>query len=360
MAENKELEIIKDPAQSDTSFSQQAGSALSCPGPVVFPMANGADADAWAKEFGYPLEADTGDISVGSMMEELRSDDEAGRFMLEVYDHMIDAKGGESSEEAAAFLTNFMPPNPETGDTRKHFFKLIYGDRMIHNVVNTHSYYTANIQSIYRDGEVIEHDNPLLNTLGNEINIFVAPKDEMTHTALLGLYQSTKTESISALDSAENIINKVDNTNKMKPYLDWLIFGAGVLFVAWGVGSAVGAIRVATTVGSRLSASSLLAFSVSEGTEYITGYIGGKGKGYNPIKQAFKWVGRSVNGTSGAQMGEYFYNTLNIVVGFGGKIGLFGGSLYAATQLPVACQPVDGSLNERRLESQGDAQKTVF
>ena len=59
-------------------------------------------------------------------------------------------------------------------------------------------------------------------------------------------------------------------------------------------------------------------------------------------------------------MGEYIYNTLNITVGFGGKIGLFGGSLYAATQLPTACQPVDGDLTEEALPSQGDAQQTVF
>lgn len=51
-----EEEVIPDPAEDDPSLSAQVGEETFCAGPVMFPMAEGADADRWAQEFGYPLE----------------------------------------------------------------------------------------------------------------------------------------------------------------------------------------------------------------------------------------------------------------------------------------------------------------
>lgn len=92
-----------------------------------------------------------------------------------------------------------------------------------------------------------------------------------------------------------------------------------------------------------------------------TGFVGGKGAGYNPLKEAFKAVGSVSGGGSGAQAAEHVYNTLNIAIGFGGKAGLTAGSLYGAAMMPSRCQPVDGgTLEEQKLPSQGTAQRTVF
>ena len=103
-------DAIADPATKDPSLSSQVGGTVLCPGPVMFPMASGAEADRWTQEFGYPLESQTGGISLGGMIDEVRESDDAGRFMLEVYDQIVAQKGGEGSETAAAFLSNFMPP----------------------------------------------------------------------------------------------------------------------------------------------------------------------------------------------------------------------------------------------------------
>jgi len=348
---------VTDPAEVDTSLSQQTGGTGLCPGPVVFPMATGADADKWAQEFGYPLEAETGNISVGGLMDELAAHDEAGRFMLEVYDHIVAAKGGEGSETAAAFLTNFMPPNPQTGDKRRFYCKLVFGEETVLSVVSS-GYSASSSIHIYQNGVPTSHVDPLFNILGSEIIIPVSPKETISTRA--GFYNNSSSKTITSAQAAAAVISNVENTNKFKPYIDWLIFGTGVVLTVYGVGATVGLIRVAATTGARLLASTALVFEIADGTEYISGYIGGTKTGYNPLKSAFRSVGKSANGASGAQTAEYIYNTLNIGVGFGGKIGLFGGSLYAVTQMPTACQPVEGAATEQPLPSQGEAQKTVF
>lgn len=57
-------------------------------------LAEGADANCWAQEFGYPLESQTGNISFGGLMDEVRASDEAGRFMLVVYNQFVAQNGG--------------------------------------------------------------------------------------------------------------------------------------------------------------------------------------------------------------------------------------------------------------------------
>lgn len=356
MADNPSAEI-EDPAATAPDLSAQAGGATICPGPVAFPMASGSDADRWTQEFGYPLESQTGGLSIGSLMDELRTSDEAGRFMLEVYDEIVAQKGGEGSEEAAAFLSNFMPPMPSSGDRREHYFKLVFADRIVDRVSTSVTWHAA-MKDVYRDGALVISSDPLLNMMGNEIAIFVAPLRVSSSASLFSRDKPPK--QISAARAARDVILEVENNNQMKPLLGWLIFGASFLLIFAGVGVTIGAVRVAATTGARLLASTALAFEVSDATEYVTGFIGGKGADYNPLREAFKNVGASASGASGAQTAEYIYNTLNIAVGFGGRIGLFAGSLYATTQMPTACQPVEGNLDEQPLPSQGAAQRTVF
>lgn len=354
-------DAIADPATKDPSLSSQVGGTVLCPGPVMFPMASGAEADRWTQEFGYPLESQTGGISLGGMIDEVRESDEAGRFMLEVYDQIVAQKGGEGSETAAAFLSNFMPPMPQSGDQRRHYFKLVFADEVRHRTTSMSAMGIPMASSrieAYRSGQLIDSADPALNLLGSEIMVFSGP--EVTSSQTAGFYHNTDTQRLTPTEAARSIISQVETANQMKPWLDWLIFGATVLTVFAGVGVTVGAIRVAATTGARLMATTALVFETSEGTEYITGFIGGRAQGYNPLKSAFKIIGGSANGASGAQTAEYIYNTLNIGVGFGGKIGLFAGSLYAATQMPTACQPTEGHLDEQRLPSQGSAQRTVF
>lgn len=356
MADNPSAEI-EDPAATAPDLSAQAGGATICPGPVAFPMASGSDADRWTQEFGYPLESQTGGLSIGSLMDELRTSDEAGRFMLEVYDEIVAQKGGEGSEEAAAFLSNFMPPMPSSGDRREHYFKLVFADKVIGRVSALGDAVVA-AKEIYRDGTFVSSSDFMLNLLGNEIAIFVAPLQGSVVTSLFS--RDKPPDQMSAAQAARGVIQEVEFINHMKPWLGWLIFGAGFLLISAGVGVTIGAVRVSATTGARLLASTALVFEVSDATEYVTGFIGGKGADYNPLREAFKNVGASASGSSGAQTAEYIYNTLNIAVGFGGKIGLFAGSLYATTQMPTACQPVEGSLDEQPLPSQGAAQRTVF
>lgn len=356
MADNPSAEI-EDPAATAPDLSAQAGGATICPGPVAFPMASGSDADRWTQEFGYPLESQTGGLSIGSLMDELQTSDEAGRFMLEVYDEIVAQKGGEGSEEAAAFLSNFMPPMPNSGDRREHYFKLVFADELVNWTIPT-GLAPAATNTAYRKGSPTEVSVPLLNLLGSEILIFASPRKK--EGSMAGFVKWSKTEIQTAPQVARQVIAEVEITNQMKPWLGWLIFGASVLLIFAGVGVTIGAVRVAATTGARLLASTALVFEVSDATEYVTGFIGGKGADYNPLREAFKNVGASASGASGAQTAEYIYNTLNIAVGFGGKIGLFAGSLYATTQMPTACQPVEGNLDEQPLPSQGAAQRTVF
>ena len=63
-------DAIADPATKDPSLSSQVGGTVLCPGPVMFPMASGAEADRWTHEFGYPLESQTGGISLGGIHDE--------------------------------------------------------------------------------------------------------------------------------------------------------------------------------------------------------------------------------------------------------------------------------------------------
>ncbi len=347
---------LADPAETDPGLSQQAGDAGLCPGPVMFPMATGADADRWTQEFGYPLESQTGSISLGGLMEEVRAQDQTGRFMLEVYDEIISQKGGPGSETAAAFLTNFMPPIKGVDD-RDYYFKLVFAERVEESINNAPAV-TTTTTSAYWDGELIKIGSAPTDLASFEVPIYVAPIEVLSTTVFFHL--RSQENAISPSRAARLVIDQVERDTVRKPYVDWLVFSGNVVFIAVGVGATVGAIRVATTVGGRLLATTALAFEVADGTEYITGFIGGKGQGYNPLKAAFRNVGQSANGASGAQMAEYIYNTLNIGVGFGGKIGLFAGSIYATTQLPSACQPVEGAITEEPLPSQGAAQRTVF
>lgn len=357
MAESNQA--IEDPAEADPSLSAQMGGEALCGGPVMFPMADGADADRWAREFGYPLESQTGNISIGGLMNELQAHDEAGRFMLEVYDEIVRLKGGEGSEGAAAFLSNFMPPMPNSGDQRRHYFKLIFADEVRLPPGSTSTWNPTN-SSAYRDGQLITMSDPATDLLGSELKILVAPyQTSTTFSILTGV--STQEMSISASRAAQEIISEVESSNRMKPWIDWLIFGANVLTVFAGVGVTVGAVRIAATAGARLMASTALVFEVADGTEYISGFLGGKGAGYNPLKEAFRAVGSSSGGGSGAQTAEHIYNTLNIAIGFGGKVGLTAGSLYGAAMMPARCQPIEGGIIEEQvLPSQGPAQRTVF
>lgn len=358
----EEDEIISDPAEDDPSLSAQVGDETFCAGPVMFPMAEGADADRWAQEFGYPLESQTGNISLGGLMDEVRASDEAGRFMLEVYDQLVAQNGGEGSEQAAAFLSNFMPPMPSSGDKRKHYFKLIFADEVRSSMTATSFGGVMAASSRTRaivDGAQVESVDDLFNLLGSEILIFTGPK--ITSSVGNGFYSNSTSEVLTPALAARRIITEIDRNNEMKPWIDWMIFGANVLLVFAGVGVTVGALRIAATAGARLMASTALAFEVADGTEYITGFVGGKGAGYNPLKEAFKAVGSASGGGSGAQAAEHVYNTLNIAIGFGGKAGLAAGGLYGAAMMPAKCQPVDGgTIEEQRLPSQGAAQRTVF
>ena len=348
---------LADPAVADETLSQQAGNTATCPGPVMFPMASGAEADKWTQDFGYPLEEDTGDISIGGLMDELAEQDEAGKFMLEVYDEIVRLKGGEGSESAAAFLTNFMPPMPGVGDERRHYCKLVYADEVEYSRTSMMGH-TARSIDVRRDGELVSSTDPMFNLLGNEILVFVSPKQ--TTSSVAALYSRTRTTTMTSAEAARAVIREVELNNEIKPWVDWLVFGANVLLIFVGVGATIGALRVVTTVGARLLLTTALVFEVADGTEYITGFIGGKKEGYNPLKAAFRNVGASANRASGAQTAEYIYNTLNIGVGFGGKIGLFAGSLYAITQMPTACQPIEGEATEQPLPSQGGAQQSVL
>lgn len=357
-----EEEVIPDPAEDDPSLSAQVGEETFCAGPVMFPMAEGADADRWAQEFGYPLESQTGNISLGGLMDEVRASDEAGRFMLEVYDEIVRLKGGEGSEQAAAFLSNFMPLMPNSGDERKISCYLTYLDT--HDISMSLSGAmpsdsgTLGGEAVDRPLGVIGAADAIMN---NRYEIVVTRrKTTSIYYGVLGGTQSTST-SYTAQQAAANVIAQVEQAKTMNLMIDWMIFGANVLLVFAGVGVTVGAIRIATTAGARLMASTALAFEVADGTEYITGFVGGKGAGYNPLKEAFKAVGSVSGGDSGAQAAEHVYNTLNIAIGFGGKAGLTAGSLYGAAMMPSRCQPVDGgTLEEQKLPSQGTAQRTVF
>lgn len=347
-------ELISDPADDDPSLSAQVGEETFCAGPVIFPMAEGADANRWVQEFGYPLESQTGDISIGRLMDEVKASDEAGRFMLAVYDEIVRLKGGEGSEQAAAFLSNFMPPMSSSGDKRRHYFKLIYADE-VRLPTSSMSTWTSTTSFGYRDGEQIGRSDPSTDLLGSEIPILVSPRETSE-----GLFIK-QGRTLPAALVAQHVIHEVERSNAMKPWVDWLIFGTNVLLVFAGVGVTVGAIRIAATTGARLMASTALAFEVADGTEYITGFVGGKGAAYNPLKEAFKAVGSASGGGSGAQAAEHVYNTLNIAIGFGGKVGLVTGSLYGVAMMPARCQPVDGgTVEEQRLPSQGSAQRTVF
>ena len=353
---------ISDPAANDPSLSPQVGDGAFCAGPVIFPMAEGADADRWAQEFGYPLESQTGQISVGGLMDELRASDEAGRFMLGVYDEIVRQKGGEGSEQAAAFLSNFMPPMPGSGDKRRHYFRLIFADEVRSSLMTSSFFGTPSASSRTRaiiDGAQVESVDDMFNLLGSEILIFSAPRT--TTTASNGFYSYPNSQVLTPAAAASRIISDVERNNAMKPWIDWMIFGANVLLVFAGVGVTVGALRIAATTGARLLASTALAFEVADGTEYITGFVGGKGAGYNPLKAAFKAVGSTAAGGSGVQAAEHVYNTLNIAIGFGGRAGLVAGSIYGTAMMPARCQPVEGgTIDEQKLQSQGAAQRTVF
>lgn len=291
-------DAIADPATKDPSLSSQVGGTVLCPGPVMFPMASGAEADRWTQEFGYPLESQTGGISLGGMMDEVRESDDAGRFMLEVYDQIVAQKGGEGSETAAAFLSNFMPPMPQSGDQRRHYFRLVFADEILLSPTN------PNIKLARRNGEQVAVTTGTL--FGDQFPIVVAQYEP------LSALNTSVVKTYSAAEAARKVIADVESINAMKPWLDWLIFGATVLTVFAGVGVTVGAIRVAATTGARLMATTALVFETSEGTEYITGFIGGRAQGYNPLKSAFKNIGGSANGASGAQTAEYIYNTCHI------------------------------------------------
>lgn len=346
-----------DPATSDQPLTTRSGETAVCPGPVMFPMAAGEEGDKWANEFGYPQDEDIGSVSVGALMSEVQREDQSARFMLEVYDHLIALNGGEGSEQAAAFLTNFMPTG-QAWDERKHYCKLVHGDEVVFSTTAAMGHSSQSI-SVYRGGESVEFSSPMFNLIGEEVEIYAAPT--IVSSTIAPFYTNRDEQIYTPELAARSVISQIETVNAIKPYIDWLIFGASVLTVFVGVGATVGAIRVASSVGARLLATTALVFEVADGTEYITGFIGGKGAGYNPLREAFRYVGQSAGGGTGAQNAEYIYNTLNIAVGFGGRIGLFAGSIYATTQLPDACDPIEGTgMEEQRLTSQGAAQRTVI
>jgi len=346
----------QDPATQDSSLSDQEGNMALCAGPILFPMGDGADGEALEDYFQYPKDSQVGAISLETELVLMQQTDPLTAFILDTYDQLALLKGGEGSEAFAAFLSNFMPPMRNSGDERRYYFKLYFGEEL------TTSYSGgSSLSRLTIDGEVTGSAHNL-SIFGSEIPILAAPK-----STTLFEWGNPSTNTYSPSQAAQNIISEIETITKIKPWLDWLIFGAQVLSVFVGCGVAVGAIRVAATVGARIAASVVLAFEVSEGVDIITGFVGGKGPGYNPLKEAFKFVGNSVAGQSGDKVAEHTYNTLNLVVGFGGKIGVTAGGLYAGyagySELSSGrdtCQPVQGAIEEQVQESQGGSQETVF
>ena len=198
-------------------------------------------------------------------------------------------KGGEGSEAAAAFLSNFMPINPAIGDQRRFSSKLVFGDR---KQSSTHRVGMSTI--VFRDDEILSAGQNYIDILKSEIPIYVAPISES-----VGFSFSRR--SISAAQAAREIVTEVEANSQIRPWIDWLIFSAVVLLTAVGVGVTIGMIRAAATTGIRLLATAALVFETADGTEYITGFIGGKAQGYNPLKAAFRNLGTSANGASGAK-----------------------------------------------------------
>ena len=80
-----------------------------------------------------------------------------------LYDQIVAQKGGEGSETAAAFLSNFMPPMPQSGDQRRHYFKLVFADEVRHRTTSMSAMGIPMASSrieAYRSGQLIDSADP--------------------------------------------------------------------------------------------------------------------------------------------------------------------------------------------------------
>lgn len=327
---------LQDPADDPSAglSSVEEGTEGMCPGPVVFPLAEGGDADDWADMFHYPLDDDTGSISLGRLME---SRDPEMQFIFDVYDELVKQKGGEDSEAAMDWLTNFFPPRPEVGDRRTHHCVLVFESEGM-GIITGSGWLTSSPDNVRLEKPGLISD-PVY-----EIRVTMSLQVEVV--ARWGRHTREINQIGDAASTARTIIRLVDEAARHRSQRLANLFALNVMSVFMGVGVGVAALRVATTIGARLAASAVIVFEASQGVEYVTGYLGGRQAGYNPLKEGFKYLGRTGNGRSGEQTAEIVFNTLNIFIGFGGKVGAVAGGLYAgSTMLPNACTRAEGEID---------------
>ncbi|WP_394199181.1 hypothetical protein [Litoreibacter albidus] len=331
-----------DPAEDAASAlsPMPEGSEGRCPGPALFPLAEAASEDDWARLFQYPTDDDTGAISLGSLMDE---PDPETDFILAVYDEIQNQTGGIDSDAANDFLTNFFPPKPEVGDQRTHHCELQFESEG--TVVSTPYSW------------LLDRDpTPLYARRGPQNVRSTVMSAVYTITVTMNLrIEVAKRYSRSvrevrpigdAAGTAAAIIRLVRQADIHRQRQIQSMFVLSIASVFLGVGVGACALRVATTVGARLLASTVIVFEAAEGISVVDGYLGGKQQGYNPLREAFKYLGETANGESGKQTAEIVFNTLNIVVGFGGRVGVAAGGLYAGVNMvPNACTPAEGEIN---------------
>ncbi|EEW61046.1 hypothetical protein SCH4B_0132 [Ruegeria sp. TrichCH4B] len=330
-----EDELI-DPADDPVSelSPMPEGTEGMCPGPVVFPLADGADADNWADLFGYPSSNETGSISLGGLMQ---SQDPEMQFIFDVYDELVRQKGGDDSDAAMDWLTNFFPPRPEVGDRRTHHCVLVFESEGL-EIIRGSGWFTDSPENT-------RLETPgLLDDAIYEIKVSMSLQVDVV--ARWGRHTREVKPIGDAAGTARAIIRFVDEAARHRQNRLASLFALNIVSVFMGVGIGAAALRVATTVGARLAASAVILFETSQGVEYVTGYMGGRRSGYNPLRETFRYLGRTGNGRSGEQTAEIVFNTLNIMIGFGGKVGLLAGGLYAGKSvIPTSCTPAEGDID---------------